>query len=125
MAHNQEGQEKRRHPRIFKKVPIKVRLDSCDVVTETQNISLSGAYCEVDKYITPMTKIDLIMLLPIKQGGAKVVTKKVNCTGVVVRSEKSQTKEGKFNIALYFTDMKKADMNTVARYIKEHSQANL
>ena len=115
--------ERREHLRIPKKLPLKVRVDSFDLVTETQNISSSGAYCQVDKYIEPMTKVGIILLLPIRQKNNKLLTRKLNCEGVVVRTEQSRDCAGKFNIAVFFNNMKKPDMKIVARYIESHLPA--
>lgn len=117
-----EGQEKRRHPRLAKKLPIKVKADTFDLVTETENISLSGVCCTVDKHIPPMVKTNIIMLLPIKKKNQDIESKKITCQGVVVRAHESSIHKGKYNIALYFTDMKKTDLNTIRRYLESHKE---
>lgn len=120
--HNFNGQDRRLSPRIIKRVPLKVKVDSFDIVTETQNISSSGAYCQVDKYIAPMTKINIKVLLPVRHKNNRIVTKKMNCEGVVVRTEKSLTQEGKFNIAVFFNGLKKPDLHN---YIESHINESL
>ncbi len=85
---NQEslGQERREHPRLTSNIPVKLFCGDRDTVTETKNVSRTGAYCQVNKYIEPMTKLKVCLLLPFKRNG-KVITKKVLCAGVVVRAE--------------------------------------
>lgn len=120
---NQDGPERRRHPRIYKKLPLKLELDSFDLTTETLNISSSGAYCQTDKYIEPMTKVSIVLVLPVKSKNNAAATKKVTCKGVVVRSEKDSTKD-KFNIAIFFTDVPETDAKNINRYIETHLQPN-
>ncbi|MCA9400345.1 MAG: PilZ domain-containing protein [Candidatus Omnitrophica bacterium] len=112
------SQERRRDPRLENNIPLKIKLDGGDVVTETVNISRSGAYCRVTEYIEPMTKLDIHLLLPVRKNG-KDVTKKVACQGVVVRVEPvDQTTN--FNIAVFFNDITQRDSETIADYIGSH-----
>lgn len=112
--------ERRKHPRILKKLPLKVKVNSYNIVTETLNISASGAYCEIDRYIAPMTKVGLILLVPLRLKNNKTVTRKLSCEGVLVRIEKSKSSEGKFNIAIFFTHMKEPDLKNISRYVESH-----
>ena len=118
-----DSSERRRHPRIFKKIPLKLKIDSFDLTTETLNISSSGVYCQTDKYIEPMTKVNIVLLLPLKLKNNTTVTKKVTCEGVVVRTEKNPAGD-KFNIAIFFSDVPKADVENINRYIETHLQSN-
>ncbi len=111
--------ERRKHPRTEGVLPLKISKRGLDVITETRNISCSGVYCRVTKPIPLMSKIDLTLLLPIC-GTRKVLTKKVKCSGVVVRSEPVIVKEADTacqNIAIFFTDLSKKDKNTIAQYV--------
>jgi len=120
---NPDNPERRKHPRIFKKLPLKLKINSFDLATETLNISSSGVYCQTDKYLEPMTKVSIVLLLPLRLKNNTVVTKKVSCEGVVVRTEKSR--EGnKFNIAVFFSDVPKTDAENISRYIETHLQPN-
>ena len=118
-----DGSERRRHPRIFKKLPLKLKINSFDLATETLNISSSGVYCQIDKYIEPMTKVNIVLLLPLKLKNNTAVTKKVTCKGVVVRTEKNPAGD-KFNIAIFFSDVPEADAENINRYIETHLQPN-
>lgn len=126
MPHNNDFklEERRRSPRISRRLPFYVKSDSHDLVTETINISSSGAYCQVDKYIEPMTKVAVVLFLPIKLNDNRVINKKLKCEGVVVRTEESRLTEGKFNIAVFFNNIKKVDLNSISRYIASHLQLN-
>ena len=111
-----EKQEKRKHPRIKKNLPLKISSGDFDIVTETENISCIGAYCRVDKYIEPMTKLKVLILLPIYKRKT-VVNKKVECEGIVVRTENSGNGNHQYNVAIFFNDIKNEDMKKVSDYV--------
>lgn len=115
MSSQSNPQERRRSPRIANNIPVKICSEQGDIVTETGNISRSGVYCKVDKYIEPMTKMKVHLLLPVKKGG-KNSSKKISCQGVVVRSEALEGQES-FNIAIFFNDIAQRDAETIADYI--------
>jgi len=106
--------ERRRDPRVSNNVPLKLCHEDGDMVTETCNISRSGAYCRVNKYIEPMTKLQVHLLLPIKKGDRNV-TKKVSCEGVVVRVEPLE--RGLYNVAIFFNEIAQRDADQVAAYV--------
>ncbi len=107
--------ERRRHPRLEGNIPLKICSDEFDLVTETQNLSCSGAYCRVNKYLEPMSKLKIHLLLPIKKYN-KVTTKKISCQGVIVRSE-SVPGEPYFNVAIFFNDIQQRDVDSLNAYI--------
>ena len=109
-------QEKRRHPRIENNVPFKIYAPDIDLVTETKNISCAGAYCKISKFLEPMTKLKITLLLPVRKGG-KVSTKKLSCGGVVVRTENIPNSEDFFT-AIFFNDILPRDAQVLAGYVK-------
>lgn len=111
--------ERRKHPRLRSIIPLKISKRGLDVITETRNISCSGVYCRVNKPIPVMSKIGITLLLPI-QSNNRVLTKKIKCSGVVVRSEPLIVEEADTawqNIAIFFTDLSKKDKDKIAQYI--------
>ena len=118
---NQIKIERRTHPRAEGNLPLKICQEGLDVITETRNISCSGVYCRVNKPMPVMSKIGIILLLPIKVNGRKkVVTKKIKCNGVVVRSEpiiEPEAKQAMHNVAIFFSDLCKKDRDIIARYV--------
>ena len=111
--------ERREYPRTERALSLKISKQDLDVITETGNISCSGVYCRVNKPLPLMSKISVILLLPI-HSGRKVLTEKIRCNGVVVRSEPAIVKEAETayqNIAVFFTDLSKKDKNKIARYV--------
>ncbi len=107
--------EKRKDQRIEKNVPIKICQEEGDVVTETANISRSGAYCQVNKYIEPMTKMKVHLLLPIRKNG-KNAAKKITCEGVIVRSEPA-SKDQCYNIAIFFSNISQRNLEAISDYV--------
>jgi hypothetical protein len=110
--------EKRLHPRISGALPIKISTDSnIDLVTETNNVSASGAYCAVDKPIEEMTKLTIILLVPIRKNTVKSV-KKIICKGVVVRKTHVADNDGHpYWIGIFFNDIKESDRKILHNYI--------
>ncbi len=107
--------ERRSHRRIRKAVPVKVKADDFDLVTETRNLSQAGAYFESGAYIEPMTRLRIQLLLPFKKND-RVVTKKIACRGVVVRTE-SVPGEERFHLAVFFNDIDRKDAECLSEYV--------
>ena len=108
--------ERRQHPRLQKNIPLKISSADFDVVTETKNLSCRGAYCQVNRPLDIMTKLKIHLLIPLIKGH-KVVTKKITCQGVVVRTE-PQAKKGYYNTAIYFNDIQAKDAKSITEYVQ-------
>ena len=112
-----DNSEKRRYSRLVKDLPIKIRAQDFDIITQTKNVSAIGAYCQINKYIAPMTKLNIVLLLPAPQKKAV----KIQCEGVVARI--NEAKEGAnptYNIAVFFNRISKNDVNRIDKYIIKH-----
>lgn len=116
MTQNQSPENRRKHPRIEHNVPLKISCESGDVVTETKNVSCAGAYCKVDKYLEPMTKLQIQLLLPVKRNN-KISTKKIQCHGVVVRTQ-TRENEDLFDTAIFFNDISPKDSRVIADFVE-------
>jgi len=108
--------ERRRYPRIEKVLPIKIVADGYDFATSTQNVSCTGAYCHLDKYMPPFTKIAVRVTLPITDGDT-MKTMDVECTGVIVRTE--DDRKGGFNSAIFFNGIKEHQRKKISQYINQ------
>ncbi len=118
MSLEKHNAEKRRYPRAKKSLPIKIKNGDFDIATETKNISCIGAYCQIDKYIPPFTKIKATVLLPYK---TKNTNHYINCEGTVVRIEKNDNSlEPQYNIAIYFNQISKTNMLKIDRFVKNY-----
>jgi len=108
--------ERRLHPRIARQLPIKVAANGYDFNTTTENISCAGAYCHIDKYIPPFTKVMVRLSLPVKtKQGRKNLA--VQCKGVLVRTEDEA--KGGFNIAIFFNEIKEYQKKIISQYISQ------
>ncbi|MFH1888910.1 MAG: PilZ domain-containing protein [Candidatus Omnitrophota bacterium] len=116
-----KGSERRRYPRIDQGLPIKIAADGYDFITSTQNVSCVGAYCHLDKYIPPFTKIAVKLNLPLMSEG-KMKNIEVDCNGVIVRSE-DETKGG-FNVAVFFNHINESQRKKIAQYVNQFLPKN-
>lgn len=111
-----KNSERRQYPRIQAKIPLKLAADGYDFITATQNVSCIGAYCRIDKYVPPFTKVSVKMTLPLAKG-RKEEDSSVECKGVVVRSEGEGTSG--FNIAVFFNEIKESQRKKISRYLNQ------
>lgn len=112
----QPGAERRQYPRIQKSVPVQIIANGYDFATNTQNLSCLGAYCHLDKYIPPFTKITVKLILPLANNTYQENCA-VECKGVVVRTEDVQ--DGGFNIAVFFNQINDAQRKKISQYINQ------
>lgn len=108
--------ERRRHPRINQELPFNVLANGYDLTTTTKNLSCLGAYCHLEKYIPPFTKISIRMALPVLSRDKKERAK-VECGGVIVRTEDAVS--GGFNVAIFFNNIKESQKQKISRYIQQ------
>ena len=104
----QPHQEKRKDERFAKIMPLSLGVADVDFATQTKNISCGGAYCHVDKYIEPMTKLAVTLKLPEQKHS-------ISCKGVVVRTEEAVPTG--YNIAIFFNDINPKDRELIKQYI--------
>lgn len=109
------SQERRQAPRIAEQIPVAIQDAGEEFRTETQNISTAGAYCTLNRFIAPMTKLQLQCELP---DGARRV--RIRCSGVVVRIEPSvpSPERALYNIAIFFTELAERDRIAISRFIR-------
>ena len=109
--------EKRQCPRVEKILPIKLSVSDFDVLTETTNISTSGAYFPVGKPLELMTKLNVVLLVPIKKSRNKTI-KKISCTGIVVRCEiAGENIKYPYRTAMYFSDLSDRDRKILRIFV--------
>ena len=110
------GIERRQCPRVDQRLPLRIVANGYDFLTTTQNISCLGAYCRLDKYIPPFTKIAVQLSLPVSASRQKDISR-VECKGVVVRSEDNS--DGGFNIAIFFNEIADTQRKKISDYISK------
>ena len=108
--------ERRQYPRVYCELPLKLAANGFDFATSTQNVSAVGAYCRINKYLPPFTKLAVRLSLPVNRGDQSD-TLNVECKGVVVRSEDETS--GGFNIAIFFNEIKDSQRQKIEQYISK------
>lgn len=116
-----KGIDRRRYPRIERALSLKIAADGYDFATCTQNLSCIGAYCHLDKYIPPFTKIAVRLTLPIMDNG-KIKGVNVECKGVIVRTE--DERQGGFNMAIFFNGIEDNQRRKISQYINQFLPKN-
>jgi len=110
--------EKRQFPRVETLLSILLKGDQFSLVSETKNISASGAYCKVSKPIPELTKLAVTLLVPVQKGGV-LKDQDVYCEGVVVRSEKviQDNQPDQFFVAIFFSNMSNENREILKAYV--------
>ncbi len=114
--------ERRESHRVRKEIPLKISVEEADFISQTQNLSQSGAFFRIKKAIPTMTHLAITLLIP--SIGKRKTTKKILCNGVVVRCEPitPQNPAGEHQIGIYFTGMKEADRKTLMQFAQQAAQ---
>ncbi len=108
------GQERRKGSRAAARIPVRIAREDGDIVTETLNVSRSGAYCQVSERVELMTKLKVQILLPSRKNPKRPKT--IHCQGVVVRVEPS-AHNGRFDVAIFFHEIAQRDAEAINDYV--------
>jgi len=110
------SEERRRAPRLSERVAVAISDAGTELKTETKNLSASGAYCTLDRFIAPMSKLQLRFDLP--NGSRRVV---IQCAGVVVRIEPviANTERGQYHVAIFFTELSERHRAAIGRFVRQ------
>ena len=110
------AQERRRHPRVTHRISCDLQNEQQALKAETLNLSACGAYCTVQEFIPPMTKLQVSLTLPHGKS-----TSHVNCTGVVVRVEPMTTnlEHWKYRIAIWFSDLSDRNRSAISHFVEQ------
>ena len=121
MASGMTIPERRRQPRIAERVVMAISDAGTELTTESQNLSTAGVYCTLDRFLSPMSKVQLVFALP---NGSLSST--VRCAGVVVRVEPviAHASRGQFNVAIFFTELSDRDRSAITRLVRQRLSAS-
>lgn len=108
------GHERRKGRRAAAHIPVRIAQEDGDIVTETLNISRSGAYCRFNKRVELMTKLKIHILLPARKNQKR--SKTIRCQGVVVRVEPA-AENGRFDVAIFFNEIAQRDVESINDYV--------
>lgn len=112
--------EKRIKQRVAKAVPVKIKEKGNIFATETIDISPSGAYCRTIKPMPLLSEVAITLIVSAKIKGEKI-EKALDCIGTVVRTHPviiDGATTG-YDIAVFFSDMKKEDRALLSEYIDQ------
>ena len=109
------SRERRRAPRVAERIPLALTDATAALQTETKNLSASGAYCALERFIPPMTKLEVQLDLP---NGAEVT--RIRCSGVVVRIEPvaASAERVRYDTAIFFTDLTERDRLAISEFVR-------
>lgn len=89
------------------------------VVTESQNISASGVYCLSSHFLSPLSKVDLAIVLPRLPGG-RGTKDIVSCEGIVVRCDpvgRARAGDHAYQLACMFTGLDARRRERIEEYV--------
>ncbi|MCM8813971.1 MAG: PilZ domain-containing protein [Candidatus Omnitrophica bacterium] len=112
--------ERRAHQRVDTHLPLQVSAADFQLATDTKNISCSGVYCQVSRFVPVMTKLSLTLVIP-RIVNQRKTEKTIACTGVVVRihPEQARPEVSAYDIGVFFTDITGPDREVIAGYIQQ------
>ncbi|MCM8766019.1 MAG: PilZ domain-containing protein [Candidatus Omnitrophica bacterium] len=110
--------ERRKYPRVEKKLPIKAFGETFDFYTETMNIGAGGVLCYLEEPIPIATKLKITLILPSKKERKDI---KIDCEGAVVRIQENLNATGKerYYIAIMFTEISPQDREKIIQFVNE------
>jgi hypothetical protein len=114
---NCQKKERRLSPRIDKQLPVKIIANGYDFATSTKNLSCVGAYCRIDKYIPPFTRVNIKLNLP-PVINSENSSSPIECKGVIVRTEDENS--GGFNIAIFFNGITEVCRKRISQYVSHY-----
>ncbi len=122
---NWEGRERRQSARVDAQIALQLSgsedsFPTESLTTESINVGAEGIYCQVSHFIAPLTKLQLTMILPIRDRKGQVKNEVVKTEGVVVRCQPSGGDGGGYRIACFFTGLKPALRDVLGDYVRQH-----
>ena len=114
------SQERRRAPRVVERVPVALTDEGKAFQAESENLSATGVYCTLDRFIPPMTKLQVQFELP---DGARHV--RIRCEGVVVRVAPIVTTatRGRYHVAVFFSELTEHNRAAISRFVSQRLAA--
>jgi len=114
-------QERRRQSRVEKEVLFKLSEQDIStprdlITTQSINISLTGAYCRVTRFIPVFTKVQVLFELPSDREKSHEEETFLACEGTVVRTEVEMEESKKeYKIAIFFEEVSDTTLNVLNR----------
>ncbi len=105
--------ERRRSARVPQRVSLSIVNPREVIKAETLDLSASGVYCMLSKFVPLMSKLDLHFALP-SNGGS------IHCTGVIVRIDPPAAQPGResYKAAIFFSDLPEKDRHAIETFVQ-------
>ncbi len=120
------GRERRQSKRVDAQIAL--QLSGTDeafpgesITTESINVGAEGVYCQVGHFVSPLTKLQVTMVLPLKSRKGQVKNEIVKTQAVVVRCQPSGDEKGGYRIACFFTGMDSGTRAVLEEYVRQHA----
>ena len=113
MRHDNTCVDRRRHPNF--------KAEDFDVITERISLSSIGANCQLNRHISLMTNLKIVLVLP--NDDQEKEFEYVECDGVVVGAEEVLSEENVdsvYNIAIYFNEIEESEKAKIANFFESH-----
>lgn len=116
IPHGKPSSERRRAPRVQRRLPVFLTDASRELVATTRNLSALGAYCTLRRFVAPMTKLQVRFEIPGRPRPTQVV-----CQGVVVRVEPpaAMSRRSRYSVAIFFNELTDSRRAMIARYVQQ------
>lgn len=108
--------ERRRASRVSAELPVSFEHGTEAFTAQTRNLSASGVYCTLRRFIEPMTKLRMWLDIPSHPQPTRL-----SCEGVVVRVEPPRPTPGHstYHLAIFFNDLAARDRLVIAHYVQQ------
>jgi len=113
------SKDKRRHPRVSRRLALDISARDLIVSSQTKNICCSGAYCVLNQPIAPMSRVRLTLLVPVTRKNEMIV-EKVECDGIVLRCDPPTDDDPPLttNAAIIFCNISRHARSIISKYMK-------
>ena len=120
------GRERRQSKRVDAQIAL--QLSGADeafpgesITTESINVGAEGVYCHVGHFVAPLTKLQVTMVLPLKNKKGQVKNEIVKVQAVVVRCQPSGDENGGDRVAWFLTGLDSGTKNILDEYVHQHA----
>ena len=110
-------EERRKHNRVKGDIAIAINTAESNFISEASTISVAGVSCKVSQDIPLLSNVMMTLLLPSGTAKSKKIPQKLNCEGVIVRSEPIKEEPGSFEVAVFFADIGKQERKSLENYV--------
>ena len=117
---NEKTEERRKHPRAARHVPLSLKDVEPGILNRVDNISSSGVLCHTARKLPIMSKVAMEIALDTPNGTSNT-PERIECQGVVVRCEvRPDERTGGYDTAIFFTRMSEKDRARLAGYVDRY-----